>query len=385
MATRLKRARALAVEELKAAAPDSSALRSFIEGHTFPIIEGSHCTFVFLGEADAVNLRHFIYSLPSNHPFKRIEGTDVWYLTVNLPDNSRVEYKFEVIRGGTSEWIEDPLNPLKAHDPFGANSVCQSYGYEIPSWTKEDEEARPGSLYEIALPSKALRRDCDVTLYLPARFSRTARYPLLIVHDGGDYLKYSSLKTVLDNLIHRLEVAEMIVAMLHPRDRLKEYANSAAHARFLTDELVPHLEKQYPLIEQAAGRGLMGASFGAVAALSTAWRNPIFYGHLILQSGSFAFTDIGPARRPPVFRPVIKFVNGLRDRPRRVADKVFVSCGIYESLIYENRSMVPVLQSTGMDVRYVEARDGHNWENWRDRLRDALSWHFPGPLRMVYE
>lgn len=385
MSSRTKRARALAVEELKVAASEPSAMKSFIESHTFPIIEGSHCTFVFIGEADGVNLRHFIYSLPSNHPFKRIEGTDLWYLTVNLPDNSRVEYKFEVMRGGSSEWIEDPLNPLKAHDPFGANSVCQSYGYEIPSWTREDEEARPGSLYEMALPSKALRRDCDVTLYLPARFRRTARYPLLIVHDGGDYLRYSSLKTVLDNLIHRLEVAEMIVAMLHPRDRLKEYANSAAHSRFITEELVPHLEEKYPLIEQPAGRGLMGASFGAVAALSAAWRNPIFYGHLILQSGSFAFTDIGPARRPPVFRPVIKFVNGLRDRPRRVADKVFVSCGIYESLIYENRSMVPVLQTTGMDVRYVEARDGHNWENWRDRLRDALSWHFPGPLRMVYE
>ena len=36
-------------------------------------------------------------------------------------------------------------------------------------------------------------------------------------------------------------------------------------------------------------------------------------------------------------------------------------------------------------VRYEEARDGHNWENWRDRLRSGLSWLFPGPLWMVYE
>ncbi len=28
---------------------------------------------------------------------------------------------------------------------------------------------------------------------------------------------------------------------------------------------------------------------------------------------------------------------------------------------------------------------GHNWENWRDRLREGLSWLFPGPLWMVYE
>jgi enterochelin esterase family protein len=47
--------------------------------------------------------------------------------------------------------------------------------------------------------------------------------------------------------------------------------------------------------------------------------------------------------------------------------------------------MYPFLADTGMDVRFTEARDGHNWENWRDRLREALSFLFPGPLWMVYE
>jgi enterochelin esterase family protein len=82
---------------------------------------------------------------------------------------------------------------------------------------------------------------------------------------------------------------------------------------------------------------------------------------------------------------VVKFMNAFREAPGRPSEKVFMSCGTYESLIYENRSLVPVLQSTGMEVRYVEARDGHNWVNWRDRLREGLSWLFPGPLWMVYE
>ena len=100
---------------------------------------------------------------------------------------------------------------------------------------------------DMVVPSRALRRDCPVTLYLPARFRRTARYPLLIVHDGGDYLRYAAAKTVLDNLIHRLDVAETIVAFVYPGDRLAEYANSAAHARYLTAELVPRLEAEFPL------------------------------------------------------------------------------------------------------------------------------------------
>ena len=130
---------------------------------------------------------------------------------------------------------------------------------------------------------------------------------------------------------------------------------------------------------------LMGASFGAVASLAASWRYPDRFGRLLLQSGSFAFTDIGEQRRGPAFDPVVKFVNAFRAAPGTPSEKIFMSCGMYESLIYENRSMLPLLQSTGMEVRYTESRDGHNWENWRDRLREGLSWLFPGPLWLVYE
>jgi enterochelin esterase-like enzyme len=47
--------------------------------------------------------------------------------------------------------------------------------------------------------------------------------------------------------------------------------------------------------------------------------------------------------------------------------------------------MVPVFEGAGMTVRYTEARDGHSWENWRDRLRAGLSWIFPGPQKFYYE
>ena len=48
----------------------------------------------------------------------------------------------------------------------------------------------------------------------------------------------------------------------------------------------------------------MGASFGAVGGAATAWRHPGVFGRLLLQSGSFAFADIGQHNRGPVFDPV---------------------------------------------------------------------------------
>jgi enterochelin esterase family protein len=177
----------------------------------------------------------------------------------------------------------------------------------------------------------------------------------------------------------------MIVALTQSRDRMREYADDERHARFLAEELVPSLEERFPLLGTPESRGLVGASFGAVASLACAWRHPGVFGNLLLQSGSFVFTDIGPHDRPPVFDPVVDFVNAFRKAPGRPADKVYVSCGTYESMIYYNRSMAPLLQETGMAVRFSEARDGHNWENWRDRLREGLSFLVPGPLWMVYE
>jgi enterochelin esterase-like enzyme len=371
----------LAINRLRDRTPlDAAAVDCFLARNEVPIIEGARCTFLYRGEADQVFLVHRVFGLPDYLPLRRLRDTDLWYLILELPEGSRIEYQLEVARGGHHERINDPLNPRLALSPLGSASVCYAHGHQIPDWTQPDSEARPGSLVDMVVPSRALRRDSRVTLYLPARFRRTVRYPLLIIHDGGDYLQYASANTVLDNLIHRLEVAELVGAFVYPGDRLTEYANSAAHAQFLTAELLPRLEAELPLAGLPSGRCLMGSSFGAVAALSAAYRAPEVYGSLLLQSGSFVFTDNGhDPRGGPAFEPVVRFVNQYRARPRRVADRLFVSCGVFEPLIVPNRSMVPVFEATGMTVRYIEAFDGHSWENWRDRLREGLSWIFPGP------
>jgi enterochelin esterase-like enzyme len=379
--------RKLAINRLKERAPvDAAAIDRFVARHEIPIVEGSRCTFLYRGEADEVFLVQRIVGLPDRMPMRRLWGSDLWYLVLELPPGSRVEYQIEVRRGDHQERFNDPLNPKVSHSPMGSSSVCFAAGYTTPDWTLPDPDARPGELTEMVVQSRALRHDYEVTLYLPARFRRTASYPLLVMHDGGDFLRYASAKTVLDNLIHRLDVAEMVVAFLQPRDRLSEYANSTAHSRFVTKELVPRLEVELPLAGSRSGRCLLGSSFGAVASLSAAYRSPDIYGSLVLMSGSFVFTDIGANHGGgPAFDPVVKFMNRYRAKPRRVADRLFMSCGVYEPLIIPNRSMVPTFESTGMDVRYVEARDGHTWENWRDRMRDALSYVYPGPQKLVYE
>ncbi len=376
----------LAIREFAAGSPTAAEIDALLAEHSFPHQDGTTTTFVYRGEADEVRLRHFIYGLPSSQPFQAIPGTDLWYLVFELPENSRIEYKLEIVSDGTTRWILDPLNPAIAHDPFGANSVCHGLGYERPPWTQPDPNARPGRLESLSIDSKVFGETRQVQVYLPERLRPVRNYPLVVAHDGPDFLRYTGLKTVLDNLIYRLEVPPLIVALTESPNRLVEYAGDPRHSRYIAEEVLPMLEVELPVDQNPASIGLLGASFGAVASLATAWRYPGTFGRLLLLSGSFAFTDIGENHnRGPAFDPVVRFMNAFRDAPGMPSERIFLGCGIYESLIYENRSLLPLLQGTGMKLRYVEARDGHNWENWRDRLREGLSWLFPGPLLMVYE
>lgn len=359
-------------------------IHQLIRQHEFPLVEGNMVTFVYVGSADHVALRHWIYGLPSSLPLTRLGDTDVWYHTVEFPAGSRIEYKFGVTENGHENWIFDPLNTKVAFDPFGGNSVVHGSEYVSPEWADKHPEARKGKLAKLIVDSTALGDQRVVHVYVPHNFRPYRRYRLLVVHDGDDYLRYSSLKQVLDNLITRHEISPLVVALTNPHDRLREYANDPRHASHIVDELIPALEQRFPLIRESSGRCIMGASFGGVAALSTAWRYPEAFDSVLLQSGSFAFTDIGQHSRSPVFDPVVDFMNEFRRNPGSPVKKAYISCGVYESLIYENRSLVPFLRTLGIETRFEEAYDGHNWENWRDRLRNGLSWLFPGPLWETY-
>ena len=365
--------------------PTPAQVDSFIQQNAFPLVQPGKVTFVYRGAADEVLLRRWISGLSTAQELQSLAGSDLWALTMELPDNSRFEYKFEVVRDGQRHLVVDELNGVLAHDPFGANSVCQGFGYKRPGWTLPDREACKGILTTLDVHSQAFQQQRELHVYLPARFRRSRTYPLLVVHDGLDYLRYADLQNVLDNLIHRQEIPAMIVALTQSPERLTEYTGDERHARFLAAELLPAVAAKFPLLDDGAARGLAGASLGGVAALHAASRYPHLFGQLLLQSGSFAFSDLGHHQKGPVFDPVVRFVNEFRGNPFALAEKIYMSCGIYESLIYENRSLVPLLQAQGMQVNFEEARDAHNWENWRDRLRQGLSWLFPGPLWMVYE
>ena len=121
-------------------------------------------------------------------------------------------------------------------------------------------------------------------------------------------------------------MAEMVVALRPPHDRLIEYA-TIRHAAFLNDELIPPLEPGLPL-HGAPAACLMGASFGAVASLSTAWHAP---GALRAAAPPVGIVRVQRHRpgRAPIRCCGRSRGSSTSSAPTRcaVAERVFVSCG----------------------------------------------------------
>ncbi|MEM9224676.1 MAG: alpha/beta hydrolase-fold protein [Pseudomonadota bacterium] len=347
---------------------------AFLAHRSFPLVDPDRALFAFLGEADKVEMVRWINAGVDRTSFVRVPRSDLWLLSLPVHDGGRFEYKIAVERGGHEEWMLDPLNPLRAGDPFGENSVCRTHGYVQPAWTKQQGSPQ-GRIEPLNVKSEVFAEERGELLYLPPRYSKDAPYPLLVIHDGSDFVTYADLGVSLDNLIEAGDIPPLVAALVQTHDRMGEYPRGRRHARYLVHELLPAVQGRAAVSPDPARRVLLGASLGAVASLSCAFRFPGQFGGLVLQSGSFILDEKNLRQRQhPVFRRVARLLQVVQRAPDLPNTRAFVSTGELEGLAEENRALAGLLAQHGVDVAFKSAWDGHHWHNWRDQLRDGLMW-----------
>ena len=261
--------------------PDAAAIDGVVADNDFPVVEPGRVTFVWRGQASRVELARWIYAGSSRDPFRPLDGTDLWVITLPVEDNGRFEYKLAIAHGAHEDLILDPLNSLKARDPFGANSVCCTFGYERPDWTRP-LGAPAGNLETLSVDSLVFGQTRNEMVYLPYGYTPDRAYPLVVIHDGQEFDSFANLSVSLDNLIYSGDVPGLIAVLIQTDDRMGEYPRGRRHARYLVGDLLPLMTTNYSITADPAKRVLLGASLGAVASISTAFRFPGVFGGLIL-------------------------------------------------------------------------------------------------------
>ena len=307
--------------------------------------------------------------------FSRSTGAyDGWELRVpvaKLPPVDRLEYLFEVARGGSDTSMLDPGNPRRVGGSFGDHSVLELAGYRPPAWL--DAEPTRGTREPLVVTGTPVGT-VDVEIWSPSSADPEAALPLLLNHDGPEMDQLGELTRFVGATVEAGSLPPMRVGLLAPGPgtRDERYAASPAYAKALCDVVLPALLEQAPSRHQPV---LMGQSLGALAALHAEWTHPGTFGGLLLQSGSFFTPELDPQESGYTsWQPVTEFVAevlGADRAPSRAS--VGVCWGTAEENAANNRQLAEQLARLGLDVTTGEVRDGHTFTCWRDLLDPHLT------------
>jgi enterochelin esterase-like enzyme/lysophospholipase L1-like esterase len=145
-------------------------------------------------------------------------------------------------------------------------------------------------------------------VYVPAQYDESKPAALMVFQDGHAYVSENGeyrAPVVFDNLIHRGEMPVTIGVFVdpghqketlppqpgwqpQPENRSVEYDSLGdTYSKFLLDEILPEVEKDYSITKDPNGRGICGASSGGICAFTVAWERPDCFGKVISHIGSF--------------------------------------------------------------------------------------------------
>jgi gluconolactonase len=232
---------------------------------------------------------------------------------------------------------------------------------------------------------------------VPKQYEPVTPAALMVFQDGANYIKEDGnwrVPIVFDNLIHKKEMPVTIGVFVDPGvvpapapdaqprfNRSFEYDNvTDRYARFLIDEILPEVAKQYNLTADANGRAIGGASSGGIAAFTVAWQRPDAFTRVFSTIGTYVGLRGG--------HNYATLIRKTEPKPIRV----FLQDGSNDLNIYggnwwiANQDMLSALEFAGYDVTHAWGDGAHDGKHGGAILPDALRWlwrDYPAPIRSV--
>jgi enterochelin esterase-like enzyme len=286
-------------------------------------------------------------------------SSDTW--TFELPNDAYFEYGFLDAEGKLQP---DPNNPVRADNPWHPNSsaiLAPNYKpdvYANPTVKAEGRVLRP------RIESKHLQQTRRMIVYSPKGFE-TQALPVVYVQDGIAYYRIAKLAEVLDHLLQEHVIRPAHLVFIEPVDRLTDYRFNTSYRAFMTDELVPFIDKE---LQTTSERIAMGASLGGLVSATLALEHPELFQTVVAQSGAF----LGSPHEPDFYKGKSSWVLETLQQRERLPLRGYTETGTIEWLTDINRKIHEVLEQKGYDHLYAERNAGHNWTNWRNGLSAAL-------------
>ncbi|MEO7769054.1 MAG: alpha/beta hydrolase-fold protein [Ferruginibacter sp.] len=234
-----------------------------------------------------------------------------------------------------------------------------------------------GRVEKVLYHSGSLNTERRMNVYLPPNYEkRKGKLPVLyLLHAGGDndisWTSAGKANLILDNLYAEGKLKDMIVVMRSGHTPVRATPMSGGldmdpfYKDFLED-IIPFIEKMYPVATKRENRAIAGFSMGGVQTLNLALWHPEKFAYVCPMSTGY-------------------FPDGLKDIEEKYMDvlknpvinefKLFViSMGKEDPILYKNcKTMMEIFDKAGIRYQYRETTGGHNFLV----SRRSLLYNFP--------
>jgi enterochelin esterase-like enzyme len=262
----------------------------------------------------------------------------------------------------------DDFKPTRYHERHAGVPVGRVV--EMPTWRSR---IFPGT-------------ERDWWIYVPAQYQKGTSAGVMVFQDGHDYVKTNGtwrVPIVFDNLIHEGSMPVTIAILINPghngtykpenawrvSNRSFEYDSlNDRYARFLLEEILPAVAKDYTLTDDPAARAICGASSGGICAFTAAWERPDDFRKVLSTIGSFVNLRGGHV-----------YPNLIRKTERKPL-RVFLQDGVndldnpFGHWPTANRKMEAAFRYMNYDFTSMWGEGGHNGKHGGSIFPEALKW-----------
>jgi len=298
------------------------------------------------------------------------DDAGVWSLTMG-PLSPEI-YGYEFIADGVP--LMDPNNSSIKPNLLNPQNMVRVPGAAPQLW--EEADVPHGVVHHHFYPSAVVGDQRDYYVYTPPEFNPKAKkkYPVFyLLHGYSDaadgWTAVGQANVILDNLIAQKKIKPVIVVMplgygtmeiiklrslsQHPDIRQLNYDN---FRKALLTEVIPQVEKTYPVTAKREDRAIAGLSMGGAESLLTGLNNIDKFAYV----GAFSSGGLpdGYATSFP----------GLDAKQGTQLKVLWIACGTSDRLIDDNRKLKAWLKSQNVPFTDIETSGAHTWMVWRSNL-----------------
>ena len=220
----------------------------------------------------------------------------------------------------------------------------------------------PGEIVRAELTEPARGYSYRYRVCLPPCFSTEgqSRYPILYLVPGRwsspDNWLAAGLAEEVDRLILAGDIPPLIIV-------ITENTDSDPQAQTIYRELVPFVEKGYPVADDRRYRAVAGGSLGGIAAYRLAFHYPETFS----SAGIFGAGAISGEEAQ-----IRAWLDDMNDANRT---RVFMNSGEADSLMLERaRVMKSILDEAGVENQLYVDQGAHHYTYWVPNFETYLKW-----------